>query len=59
MSQTRKIDGKKFTLMSAHAKKSDADYYAQTFRRSSKYVRVIPFALGYQVWAYGSISRRY
>jgi len=54
MSQTRKIDGKKFTLMSAHAKKSGADFNAQTFRRNSKYVRVIPFGGGYQVWAYGS-----
>jgi hypothetical protein len=40
--------------MSTHRIKSDAEYNAQTFRRNSKYVRIIPFSNGYKVWAYGS-----
>jgi hypothetical protein len=49
--KTRTIKGEKFYLLSSHATKTEASYNAQTFRKSNKKVRVIPFSEGFNVYA--------
>lgn len=51
MLRKRKINGITYYLMGVEMTRENAKFLAQTFRKNSESVRVIPCSVGYNVWA--------